>query len=63
MKLVDIAAVEIPIVDIPTISSNIFFLPYNSDNLPATGVITAPVIKNDASIQEDVLYDILIPQD
>ena len=39
--------------------SNIFFFPYISDNLPAIGVITAPVIRNDASIQEDALYVIL----
>ena len=39
--------------------SNIFFFPYISDNLPAIGVITAPVIRNDTSIQEDALYVIL----
>src|ERR671918_1694055 len=30
-----------------------------SDNLPAIGVITAPVIRYVVSIQDDVLYDIL----
>jgi len=35
----------------------IFFLPYMSDNLPLTGVITAPARRYALRIHDEVLYD------
>jgi len=39
--------------------SNTFFFPYRSDNLPATGVITAATIRYALNIQAAVPYDML----
>ena len=56
-KLVERAPITRPSIKIPKIISSILFLPYVSDNLPAIGVMTAPVTRGAASIQDESSYE------